>query len=158
MAKLLIVGCGYVGQQVARRWRERGAAVTALSRGGAALPTLEQLGIPVAVADWLEPAWELRDADFDTALVAVPHRPDERYGVQTHAVGLAQLVKNLPQLQRLVVLSTTGVYHQARQPNRRGPDHKSPARLSSGSWSTFPQAKPPRCVWRGSTGRSGFLY
>ena len=46
------------------------------------------------------------------ALVAVPHREDERFGEQTHVIGLQHLLARCPTLKRLVVLSTTGVYHQ----------------------------------------------
>ena len=110
---LLIVGCGYVGRPVAQRWMELGRPVAALTRGGDSVQELTQHGIQPVVTDWLDAnaQWQ---APFDPecALVAVPHREDERFGVQTHVVGLQNLLARFPKLQRLVVLSTTGVYHQ----------------------------------------------
>ncbi|MGN6547108.1 MAG: SDR family oxidoreductase [Aureliella sp.] len=128
---LFIVGCGYVGRQVARLWQRDGNSVVALTRGGDSIAQLEQAGIAPLVADWLDEQanWSLPRAR--QALVAVPHRVDERFGVQTYSVGLANVLKRLPALDRLVVLSTTGVYHQSdgqwvdesspTEPTRPGP-------------------------------------
>jgi nucleoside-diphosphate-sugar epimerase len=109
---LLIVGCGYVGQRVAKLWLEQGEKATALTRGGDSLAILQRVGIVALVADWLDVHndWTLQSARC--ALVAVPHRSDERFGLNTHCVGLANIMDRLPKLERLVVLSTTGVYHQ----------------------------------------------
>lgn len=87
--------------------------VAAVTRGGNALTELAQLGIEPVVADWLDDqaSWHL-PWEPSTAMVAVPHRQDERFGVQTHIVGLQNLLRRCPNLTRLIVLSTTGVYHQ----------------------------------------------
>ena len=128
---LLIVGCGYVGRQVARVWQRRSEPVVALTRGGDSIPVLEAAGITPLVADWLDDKahWSLPTAK--QALVAVPHRVDERFGLRTHSVGLANVLARLPRLERMVVISTTGVYHQTdgqwvdesspTQPTRPGP-------------------------------------
>ncbi len=125
-------GCGYVGKPVAEMWLRKGEAVAAVTRGGDATESLRALGIAPVVADWLDEhqPWDLPFAPT-RALVAVPHREDERFGVQTHVHGLQNLLKRCPQLKRLVVLSTTGVYHQndggwvdedsPTQPTRIGP-------------------------------------
>ncbi|MCC6509912.1 MAG: NAD-dependent epimerase/dehydratase family protein [Pirellulaceae bacterium] len=130
---LLIVGCGYVGQRVAQAWLATGQPVAALTRGGDATDRLASMGIRPIVGDWLEQhaAWPL-EFQPKSVLVAVPHRPDERYGAQTHALGLANVVTRLPKLDRLVYLSTTGVYHQNQgewvdessptEPTRPGPE------------------------------------
>ncbi|MFO1066700.1 MAG: NAD-dependent epimerase/dehydratase family protein [Pirellulales bacterium] len=157
MSQLLIVGCGYVGRPVARAWQqlhasavaagtavgdtERGAA-WALTRGGSSRAELETLGIPCIEGDWLQPQNSLpasqslglqspAASDFRHLLVAVPHRPDERFGVNTHAIGIENLLRMLPNLESIVVLSTTGVYAQAdgetvnedspAEPTRPGP-------------------------------------
>jgi nucleoside-diphosphate-sugar epimerase len=128
---LLIIGCGYVGQQVARMRQSQGNHVIALTRGGDNQTHLAQLGFETLVADWLDSAGDWHCPGIRQALVAVPHRADERWGEQTHCVGLGNLLSRLPQLERLVVLSTTGVYHQSQgewvdeasptQPERIGP-------------------------------------
>lgn len=110
---LLIVGCGYVGRPVAAAWLSSGQAVAAVTRGGDSVATLERAGIQPVVADWLDSGiqWQI-PFQPSCALVAVPHREDERFGVDTHIVGLQNLMARCPELKRLIVLSTTGVYHQ----------------------------------------------
>ncbi len=110
---LLIVGCGYVGRPVAVRWMESGQPVAAITRGGASLGTLASCGIQPVVVDWLDEhaSWQLPFQPRQV-LVAVPHREDHGHAAQTHVVGLQNLLKRCPQIERLVVLSTTGVYHQ----------------------------------------------
>lgn len=134
---LLIVGCGYVGKQVARAWMaanqkadrpaedspgKSSAAsiqtprwhVSALTRGGPdQLSALAQARVEPIVGDWLDSTGQWSVASARCALVSVPHRPDERLGERTHCVGLANLLARVPRLERLVVLSTTGVYHQS---------------------------------------------
>lgn len=129
---LLIIGCGYVGQPVADAWLAGNHPVAALTRGGDSVDRLIKRGIQPVVADWLDEAsrWELPFAPTH-ALVAVPHREDERFGVETHVIGLKNLLAQCPALTRLVALSTTGVYHQhdgswvdeqsPTQPTRIGP-------------------------------------
>ncbi len=131
--KLLIVGCGYVGKAVAAAWHALGGEVAALTRGAPeSLASLAELRLQSVTADWLNrhASWPL-PFDPDVALVAVPHREDERFQVQTHVVGLQNLLQRCPRLKRLIVLSTTGVYHQndgswvdeqsPTQPTRIGP-------------------------------------
>lgn len=129
---LLIVGCGYVGQPVAQTWLLAGQPVAAVTRGGDAVDKLSQSGIQPIVVDWLndDAVWKLPFRPT-CALVAVPHREDERFGALTHVAGLKNLLVRCPELERLVVLSTTGVYHQndgswvdeqsPTQPTRIGP-------------------------------------
>ena len=110
---LLIVGCGYVGMQVAAAWRATGQSVAALTRGGAdRMSTLAQAGIEPIKGDWLDHSGDWTLPRARCALVAVPHRADERWGSQTHCHGLANLTARLGNVDRLVMLSTTGVYHQ----------------------------------------------
>lgn len=87
--------------------------VAALTRGSSEqLAALSSAGITPIVGDWLEPGSDWSAPEVRSALVAVPHRADERFGQRTHCVGLETLLAKLPQLERLVVLSTTGVYQQ----------------------------------------------
>lgn len=120
---LLIVGCGYVGRHVARGWLDRGEPVSALTRGGPSVEQLLALGIRPIIGDWLETHETWPEPAPQCILVAVPHRPDERFGEQSHVVGLSNLIKRWPDLKRLVVLSTTGVYHQT---DGQSVDERSP--------------------------------
>jgi len=128
---LLIVGCGYVGQHVARAWQARGERVEALTRGGDNQASLSRQGIPTRVGDWLDARADWQSPETRQVLVAVPHRADPSWQEQTHCVGLSNLLARLPNIERLVMLSTTGVYHQndgqwvdessPTQPERIGP-------------------------------------
>lgn len=125
------MGCGYVGRQVAQVWQQKKEPVLGLTRGGTAVSALEQAGIQPVVADWLDADANWSLPGVEQALVAVPHRVDERFGERTYTVGLANVLERLPALKRMVVLSTTGVYHQTdgqwvdeaspTQPTRPGP-------------------------------------
>ncbi|MBI5040269.1 MAG: SDR family oxidoreductase [Gammaproteobacteria bacterium] len=105
---VVIVGCGYVGQRLARQLRAKGRAVTGLVRGDATSAALRALGVvPVQV-----------DLDAAAELPALPTAGAELYYfAPPPAEGdtdprlrrvLAVLKDGLP--QRIVYISTSGVY------------------------------------------------
>ncbi|MBI5462628.1 MAG: SDR family oxidoreductase [Gammaproteobacteria bacterium] len=105
---VLIVGCGYVGQRLARQLRAEGRDVTGLVRSAASAAALQALGVtPVQV-----------DLDAATELPAVPTAGVELYYfAPPPAEGdtdprlrrvLAALTAGLP--RRIVYISTSGVY------------------------------------------------
>ncbi len=121
----LIVGCGYVGAQVARRAREAGHVVYGLTRSQSRFSELQSLGVEPCLGHWLEPQSLVNLPDVDRILVAVPHRADDSWSAsgetidgenaklveRTHAIGLQNLLAAIPTgWQKLVYLSTTGVY------------------------------------------------
>ncbi len=108
---LLIVGCGYVGQAVVRALQSAAEPkrIFALTRSAQRCQELRELGTEPIVGNWLEPGLKL--PPVEQVLIAVPHRPDEAWGANTHLHGLQQLRTSLGcQPRRLVYLSTTGVY------------------------------------------------
>lgn len=105
------MGCGYVGRRVAKSWTSE--PVIALTRGGESKQLLDREGIETLVANWLDSDSQWTLPDVSRVLVAVPHRPEAPLDEFTHSVGLANIVRRIPNLNRLVVLSTTGVYHQS---------------------------------------------
>lgn len=127
---LLIVGCGYIGQAVAKlynqatqdRLDEPPRTIFALTRSAQRASELAFQGIQPLVGNWLIrselPKLTIEAARIRTVLVAVPHRADTAAGLSAesaghHAVGLSNLVewlKRCPQLPRLVYLSTSGVF------------------------------------------------
>lgn len=117
----LIVGCGYVGTELARQAQAAGDQVYALTRSNARSEELRQQNIEPIVGHWLDPD-SLRDLPcVDSVLVSVPHRADsstqqdiaEEEIIGTHTRGLGNLLQALPaDWRRLVYLSTTGVYGQ----------------------------------------------
>lgn len=105
---VLIIGCGYVGQRLARQLLAEGCSVTGMVRSAASAQALAALGIDAVQAD----------LDADAALPALPSTGAEVYyfapppgeGEDDPRLRrvLAAFVGALP--RRIVYLSTSGVY------------------------------------------------
>ncbi|MFM7518401.1 MAG: NAD-dependent epimerase/dehydratase family protein [Pirellula sp.] len=114
----IILGCGYVGMQVAKIWLGAGDRVLALTRSVERAAELEKLGIEPLVWDWLDQSVaETSRLDVQgpfvgpvsTILMAVSHAS------ASHAQALAQLLKSPfantdSSTPRWIYLSTTGVF------------------------------------------------
>ncbi len=110
----LIVGCGYLGLRVARRWMAAGHAVTGLVRTLAGAESLARESIRPIVADVTQPS-TLRDLPVaDTLLYAVGY--DRAGGASRWAVyvdGLRTVLDSLPSpVRRVILISSTGVYSE----------------------------------------------
>jgi nucleoside-diphosphate-sugar epimerase len=107
----LIVGCGYLGTRVARRWCDRGDRVWALTRSAARAALLRPLGIEPIVADVTKPS-TIRDLpDVATVFWAVGF--DRTSGAShrdVHVTGLARVLDALPGRPRPILSSSTGVW------------------------------------------------
>lgn len=120
MQNKLIIGCGYVGLPVAKRWVDEGNRVFAITRRPEFGQELEKVGIQPLIWDWYSPWAQDRDlleivgGQLSTILISVSHaqvpdRPPER----THVDGLNQLLAALSPAavsSKWVYLSTTGVF------------------------------------------------
>ncbi len=137
----LIVGCGYVGSQVAVLAQQSGHVVHALTRSESRFEELRALGARPCLGHWLEPDSLCHLPPVDRVLIAVPHRADDAAvaakaiaatatemstggttaaaqaadaAEQTHAIGLRNLCAALPDgWKSWLYLSTTGVYGQS---------------------------------------------
>ena len=114
MAKL-IIGCGYVGFRVARRWQARGDQVFALTRKPARVAEFERVGIVPVLGDVANPLTLPPLPHLDTVLFAVgfdrsaPHSIEDIY-----VAGLGRALAVLPaNVGRLIYISSTGVYGQS---------------------------------------------
>ena len=108
----LIVGCGYLGLCVARRWIAAGHAVAGLVRSAASVESLARESIRSIVADVTQPS-TLRDLPTaDTLLYCVGYDPAG--GTSRSAVyvdGLRAVLDAVsPQVRRVIFISSTGVY------------------------------------------------
>ncbi len=113
MAKL-IIGCGYLGRRVAERWRQAGQEVWTLVRSETHADELRRAGFPTLLADVTQPASLATLPECDTALFSPGYNP--RAGGSRRAVyvdGLAHVLEALPpRVQRVIHISSTGVYGQ----------------------------------------------
>lgn len=111
MAARLVIGCGYLGGRVARRWLDAGDAVSAVTRRSERAAAFERGGITPIVAD----VTDSRTLDLppvDSVLFAVAHDPASgKNHADTHVTGLANVLDALPpSVGRVIYISTTGVY------------------------------------------------
>ena len=108
----LIVGCGYLGLRVARRWIAAGEAVAGVVRNAASADALTDAGVRPIVADVTQPS-TLRDLPAaETLLYAVGYDPAS--GSTPWAVyveGLQAVLDAVkPEVRRIILISSTGVY------------------------------------------------
>jgi nucleoside-diphosphate-sugar epimerase len=110
----LIFGCGYLGLRVARRWRQQGDIVVAITRSGRRAEELARFCLTPRVADVTD-GDSLADLPAAaTVLYAVGH--DRSAGMSVRDVfvgGLKNVLAALPaETGRMVYISSTGVYGQ----------------------------------------------
>jgi nucleoside-diphosphate-sugar epimerase len=110
----LIVGCGYLGRRVARRWIAEGFSVAAVTRRSDGARELERLGIRPIVADVTRPETLSALPAADTLLYAVGY--DRSSGTSRRAVYVDGLQAVLDVVRadagRVLFVSSTGVYGQ----------------------------------------------
>jgi len=108
----LIFGCGYLGLRVARRWRDAGQRVFAVTRSRERAERLAAEGLEPVIADVLDPATLTNLPVAATVLYAVGY--DRAAGASRRAVyvgGLQSVLAALPPATgKLIYVSSTGVY------------------------------------------------
>ena len=124
----LVIGCGYLGNRVAKLWRDTGDEVYATTRG-ARLKALSVAGLrPIEV----DVTCDISSGAFpaaDTVVFAVGRSGRTMFDV--HGTGLVRVLDALPlSTGRVIYISSTGVYAQNRgewvdevsvcQPEREG--------------------------------------
>lgn len=109
MHHLLIIGCGDIGQRVARLWNESGTDIFGMVRNPAQEPLLNNLCIRPVAADLDRPA-TLKDLPVKAALIYYFAPPPDNGDDDPRMRAFVQLLgdQNLP--HKIVYISTTGVY------------------------------------------------
>lgn len=103
---VFVVGCGYVGQSVARAFLDRKIPVRALTRGN--FEQLQQLGIQPIVGDLDDPE-TLKNLQIQRDTLVFYFTPPPNQG--TTDPRLRNFLNALTQLpEKIVLISTTGVY------------------------------------------------
>jgi nucleoside-diphosphate-sugar epimerase len=109
MTPHLILGCGYLGRVVARKWLGQGHRVIALTRSRA--DELRSVGVETIVGDVTDPALRLPAAD--TVLYAVGlDRSTGKSMREVYLGGLANAIQSL-EARRFIYISSTSVYGQS---------------------------------------------
>ncbi len=112
----LIFGCGYLGRRVAERWRDAGAEVTIVTRSDDKANQLRGEGFQTLVADITRPETLDTLPEAETVLYSVGFdRLAGRSIRQVYAGGMQNvLIRMSKKTERLIYISTTGVYGPAR--------------------------------------------
>lgn len=114
MSTKLIFGCGYLGLRVARRWRDAGHEVHAVTRSMARAERLREEGIRPYVADVTQPSTLAGLPVAETILYSIGF--DRTSGRTMHEVyvdGLKAALDAIPDASgRIVYISSTSVYAQ----------------------------------------------
>lgn len=112
----LIFGCGYLGERVARRWRDIGHHVVVTTRRHARAAEFRQRGYSAIVADVTRPETLSQLPVADSVLFAVGFDRTGRDSIHdVYAGGVRNLLAALPaDAGRFIYISTTGVYGPAQ--------------------------------------------
>lgn len=106
---ILIIGCGYIGERVARAWQARGARVAALARSEAAEQRLRSLSIEPFAGD-LDLPETLAMLPIAEAVVYYLAPPSAQGQIDARMRGFVHALRASPPPARVVLISTTGVY------------------------------------------------
>jgi nucleoside-diphosphate-sugar epimerase len=111
----LIFGCGYLGERVARRWREAGHEVIVVTRTRDRAEVFRRSGYDAIVADVTRLATLADLPAADTVLFAVGFDRIAGGSIEeVYAGGVRNVLAALPSdVGRFVYISTTGVYGDA---------------------------------------------
>src|SRR3954454_2097788 len=114
MAKL-VIGCGYLGARVARKWRDAGHLVVVVTRSDERAEKFRQQRYDAIVADVTRPETLTQLPVAESVLFAVGFDRDGSKSIQeVYANGMSNVLAALPaETGRLIYISTTGVYGPA---------------------------------------------
>lgn len=115
MATRLLFGCGYLGLRVARRWRDAGDRVVAVTRSADTARRFRAEGLEPLTADVTQPESLRQLPVADTLLFAVGYDRSAAPTIQqVYAEGFRNVLASVPQATgRVIYISTTGVYGDA---------------------------------------------
>lgn len=107
----LIIGCGYLGERVAHRWRDAGQDVFIVTRSQTRADAFRNQGYGAIVADVTQPETLGQLPGTDTVLFAVGFDRNKNSMHEVYAIGLRNLLAAVPaDTGRFIYISTTGVY------------------------------------------------
>ncbi|TWU21932.1 SDR family oxidoreductase [Bythopirellula polymerisocia] len=113
--KALVVGCGYLGQRVARLWQTAGAEVHVVTRSKERAREFAAQGFLPLVAEIMASDSLVNLPQVDSVLFAVGYDRNSSVPIgEVYAPGLANVLDSLPAgTGRVIYISSTGVYGPA---------------------------------------------
>ena len=110
----LIIGCGYLGRRVARRWKKQGHQVFALTRSGDHAADFRDAGIEPFIGDVTDSASLASLPEVDTLLYAVGlDRTSGQSQREVYVGGLENVLARMADRVRcFLYISSTSVYGQ----------------------------------------------
>jgi nucleoside-diphosphate-sugar epimerase len=110
----LVIGCGYLGERVARAWQEQGSEVFALTRSEETAERFRALGILPIVGDVVQPETLIFPAEIETCLYAVGRDRSAGFSQRELYVGGLRNVLHSATFtpRQLIYISSTSVYGQ----------------------------------------------
>jgi len=142
--KLLILGCGYVGEKLARACLAEGVKVTGTTRSETRAGELKGLGISVVVSESPERLPDDLLGSVDAVVDSIPLTRDESGMYASQLQWLSKIAPKLSNLKWAGYLSTTGVYGDA---DGAWVDEAFPCNPTSERWIERLKAEQ---VWLGS--------
>lgn len=110
----LVIGCGYVGQPLAAAWHAVGSTVYVTTRSQDRFRHFENQGWKPVLADVTNPQTLRHLPEVDTVVVSVGFDPAAGHSrEEVFFQGFRNVLEALPQVRRLILVSTTGVYGDA---------------------------------------------
>ena len=107
----LIVGCGYLGEQLAARWLTGGSRVWGVVRTPARVTRLAAAGVEAIIADVASTELLPPLPEVDTVVWSVGFDRSAGHGYRdVHVEGLSRLLEALPGRPRVILVSSTGVW------------------------------------------------
>ncbi|HUG20014.1 MAG TPA: SDR family oxidoreductase [Planctomycetaceae bacterium] len=110
----LVIGCGYLGERVARAWQQQGSEVFALTRSTETAARFRSLGIVPIVGDVLQPETLIFPEEIATCLYAVGLDRTSNFSQRNVYVGGLSNVLQAESFspRELIYISSTSVYGQ----------------------------------------------
>jgi nucleoside-diphosphate-sugar epimerase len=114
MAKL-VIGCGYLGQRVAERWRRQGHEVFAVTRSQQHAVKFAGAGLTPVIADVMKLETLVGLPAAETVLYSVGYDSNQGHSIEeVYLLGLMNALNALPaETGRVIYISSTGVYGDA---------------------------------------------
>jgi nucleoside-diphosphate-sugar epimerase len=115
MSHKLVFGCGYLGERVARKWRDADHHVTVITRSPRRADDFGRDGYNAIVADVTQPEMLARLPAAETVLFSIGFDQSSGKSIaEVYAGGVRNVLAALPApVKRFIYISTTGVYGPA---------------------------------------------